>query len=167
VPAFGSVAACVLRAAWRALPGDLIGRAVLRLAHVPVSRRATVDGVGPVDLAEDPRLGRWLDAIPRTPTAMTFGRVVLAREPLSDAIVAHEAEHVRQWTNLGPLYLPAYLAASAEAALRGGDRYRANRFEAAAFAAGERAAAERALARPAALEHAPAGSSPAVVARDG
>lgn len=166
-----------MRAAWRALPGDLIGRAVLRLAHVPVSRRVTVDGVGRVDLAEDPRLGRWLDAIPRTPTAMTFGRIVLAREPLSDAVVAHEAEHVRQWTALGPLYLPAYLAASAEAALRGGDRYRANRFEAAAFAAGERvvderpagerAAGEGAVARSAARRNTPAGSSPAGAARDG
>jgi len=171
-----------MRAAWRALPGDLIGRAVLRLARVPVTRTVAVDGVGRVDLAEDPRLGRWLDAIPRTPTAMTFGRIVLAREPLSDAVVAHEAEHVRQWTALGPLYLPAYLAASAEAALRGGDRYRANRFEAAAFAAGERAAAEGAageraaaeraaaegaVARSAARRNTPAGSSPAGAARDG
>ena len=166
-----------MRAAWRALPGDLIGRAVLRLARVPVTRRVAVDGVGRVDLAEDPRLGRWLDAIPRTPTAMTFGRIVLAREPLSDAVVAHEAEHVRQWTALGPLYLPAYLAASAEAALRGGDSYRANRFEAAAFAAGERvvderpagerAAGEGAVARSAARRNTPAGSSPAGAARDG
>jgi hypothetical protein len=166
------VAASALRAGWRALPGDLIGRAVLRLARVPVTRRVTVDGVGRVDLAEDPRLGRWLDAIPRTPTAMTFGRVVLAREPISDAILAHEAEHVRQWTTLGPLYLPAYLAASAEAALRGGDRYRANRFEAAAFAAGERPVGERAagdgaVVRSAARWDTPAGSSPAGPARDG
>jgi len=102
---------------------------------------------------------------------------VLAREPLSDAVVAHEAEHVRQWTALGPLYLPAYLAASAEAALRGGDSYRANRFEAAAFAAGERvvderpagerAAGEGAVARSAARRNTPAGSSPAGAARDG
>ncbi len=140
------MAVSVLRAAWRVLPGDLIGRAVLRLAHVSVTRRVTVDGVGRVDLAEDPRLGRWLDAVPRTPTAMTFGRVVLARGSLSDALVAHEAEHVRQWTALGPLYLPAYLVASAEAVLRRGDSYRANRFETAAFAAGDRVAAERAAA---------------------
>ena len=171
-----------MRAAWRALPGDLIGRAVLRLARVPVTRRVAVDGVGRVDLAEDPRLGRWLDAIPRTPTAMTFGRIVLAREPLSDAVVAHEAEHVRQWTALGPLYLPAYLAASAEAALGGGDSYHANRFEAAAFAAGERVAAEGAaaafvagkraagegaVARSAARWNTPAGSPPAGAARAG
>jgi hypothetical protein len=172
----------VLRAAWRALPGDLIGRAVLRLARVSITRSVAVDGVGRVDLAEEPRLGRWLDAIPRTPTAMTFGRVVLAREPLSDALVAHEAEHVRQWAALGPLYLPAYLAASVEAALRGGDRYRANRFEAAAFAAaaraaGARAAGERpvgervsgagAVALSAPRGNTPAGSSPAGAARDG
>ncbi len=134
--------ASTLRGAWRALPGDVIGRIVLRLAHVPVTRRVTVDGIGRVDVAEDARLGRWLDAIPRTPTAMTFGRVVLARERLSDELVAHEAEHVRQWATLGPLFLPAYLAASAEAVLRGGDRYRANRLEAAAFDAGRRGSAQ-------------------------
>jgi hypothetical protein len=129
----------VLRAAWRALPGDLTGRAVLALAGVGVTRRLAVDGIGRVDLAEDRRLGRWLDAVPRTPTAMTFGRVVLAREPLSAELVAHESEHVRQWSVLGPLFLPIYLAASIEAVLRGGDRYRANRLEEAAFEAGRRA----------------------------
>jgi hypothetical protein len=126
------------RDAWRALPGDLLGRSVLALAGIDVTRRLIVDGIGRVDLAEDRRLGRWLDAVPRTPTAMTFGRVVLARERLSDELVAHEAEHVRQWALLGPLFLPVYVATSVEAAVRGGDRYRVNRLEEAAFAAGRR-----------------------------
>lgn len=123
------------REAWRTLPGDILGRAVVQLAGAHVTRRVDVEGIGRVDLAEDPRLGRWLDCVPRRPTAMTFGGVVIARHPLTDALVRHEAEHVRQWAALGPFYLPAYLVASVLAGSRGGDRYRANAFEVAAFAA--------------------------------
>jgi hypothetical protein len=128
-------AARLARTAWRAIPGDLVGRLVVRLAGARVTRRVEVEGIGRVDLAEDPRLGRWLDRAPRTPTAMTFGNVVIARRRLDDALVRHEAEHVRQWSVLGPLFLPAYLAASAAARARGDDRYRGNALEAAAFAA--------------------------------
>jgi hypothetical protein len=124
-----------LRAAWRAVPGDLLGRLVVRLAGARVTRIVEVEGVGLVHLAEDPRLGRWLDRVSRTPTAMTFGNVVVARRPLDDALVRHEAEHVRQWGLLGPLFLPAYVLASVVARARGDDRYRGNVLEAAAFAA--------------------------------
>ncbi len=123
------------RRAWRALPGDILGRAMVRLAGVDVTRRVDVEGIGRVDLVEDPRLARWLDSVPRRPTAMTFGGVVVARQPLSDALIRHEAEHVRQWAALGPLFLPAYLAASVVARSQGGDRYRGNPLEVAAFAA--------------------------------
>jgi hypothetical protein len=124
-----------LRAVWRAVPGDLLGRLVVRLSGARVTRTVEVEGVGLVHLAEDPCLGRWLDRVSRTPTAMTFGNVVVARRPLDDALVRHEAEHVRQWSLLGPLFLPAYLAASIAARARGDDRYRGNAMEAAAFAA--------------------------------
>ena len=123
------------RAAWRALPGDLLGHLVVRLAGARVTRRVEVDGVGEVILAEGSRLAPWLDRVPRRPTAMTFGGVVVARVRLSDALVRHEAEHVRQWSALGPLFLPAYLVASVVARSRGDDRYRGNALEAAAFAA--------------------------------
>ena len=123
------------RAVWRAVPGDLLGRLVVRLAGVHVTRTVEVEGIGHVHLAEDPRLGRWLDRVSRTPTAMTFGNVVVARRVLDDALVRHEAEHVRQWGVLGPLFLPVYLVASALARARGDDRYRGNALEAAAFAA--------------------------------
>jgi hypothetical protein len=123
------------RTSWRAIPGDLIGRLLLRLAGARVTRRVEVEGIGRLDLAEDPRLGRWLDRVSGTPTAMTFGNVVVARRQLDDALVRHEAEHVRQWSVLGPLFLPVYLAASAAARGRGHDRYRGNALEAAAFAA--------------------------------
>jgi hypothetical protein len=123
------------RTAWRALPGGLLGRLVVRLAGARFSRTVDVEGVGRVHLAEDPRLGRWLDRVSRTPTAMTFGDVVVARRALDDALVRHEAEHVRQWGLLGPLFLPTYLVASAVARAGGADRYRGNALEAAAFAA--------------------------------
>ncbi len=123
------------RALWRALPGDLLGRSIVRLAGARVTRVVDVEGIGRVDLVEDPRLGRWLDRVSRTPTAMTFGRVVVARRRLDEALVRHEAEHVRQWGVLGPLFLPTYLAASVVARARGADRYRGNALEAAAFAA--------------------------------
>ena len=137
------MAACEL---WRALPGDLLGRGILRLAGVPVSRTVDVDGVGRVIVAEDPRLARWLDAVPRDPTAMTFGHVVVARERLSDGLVRHEAEHARQWARLGPLFLPAYLIAGALAGLRGSGSYEGNPFERTASRAADLPTAVRTVA---------------------
>lgn len=136
----------IARDLWRALPGDLVGRGVMMLAGARVTRTVGVDGVGRVDLVEDPRIARWLDAVPRAPTAMTFGRVVVARERLSDGLVRHEAEHVRQWTRLGPLFLPAYLGAGVVARLRGSDTYTGNAFERAASRAADLPTAIRAAA---------------------
>jgi hypothetical protein len=136
----------VARVLWRAAPGDLLGRGVVALAGARISRVVDVDGVGRVVLVEDPRLGRWLDAIPLDPTAMTFGGVVLARTRLADVLVRHEAEHVRQWARLGPLFLPAYLCAGAIARLGGADRYAGNSFERAAVDASGRPTAIRAAA---------------------
>ena len=133
------------RAIWLALPGDLVGRGVIALSGAHVTRIVDVEGAGRVVLAEDPRLGRWLDAIPRVPTAMTFGGVVLARARLPDRIVRHEAEHVRQWTFLGPLFLPAYLCAGAVARLRGLDSYTGNALERAASLAADLPTAIRAV----------------------
>ena len=135
----------VAAAAWRALPGDLLGRLIVRLSGSRISRTVEVEGIGRVHLVEDPRLGRWLDRVSRAPTAMTFGNVVVARRTLDDALVRHEAEHVRQWGLLGPLFLPVYLVASVAARSRGEDRYRGNALEAAAFAAEARPRAVRAV----------------------
>jgi len=68
-------------------------------------------------------------------TAMTLGHVVLARDAESHARTrAHERVHVRQCERWGPLFIPAYLAASAWVWLRRGDAYRDNPFEREAFA---------------------------------
>lgn len=67
--------------------------------------------------------------------AITFGHVVLGRD--SDALEwsrTHERVHVAQYERWGPFFLPAYVAASLWAFLRGGDFYLDNVFERAARA---------------------------------
>ena len=58
-------------------------------------------------------------------TAITFGHVIVANAPLTDEVLAHELVHVAQHERWGPLYYPAYLAASVLG-------YRRNPFERAA-----------------------------------
>lgn len=116
--------------AWRRLPGDLLGQAVIRLSGgLSVSREVPRAEGPPAILVEDPRAARYLDHVPLQPYAQTLGRYIFARERVSDAILRHELEHVRQWRALGPLFLPLYGLASIRAVLGGGDRYRDNRFE--------------------------------------
>jgi hypothetical protein len=68
--------------------------------------------------------------------AITLGHVVIAVSPHAMArLRAHEREHVRQCERWGPLFFPAYLAASAWQWLRGREAYRDNPFEVAARAA--------------------------------
>lgn len=118
-----------LRLAWRALPGDLMGLLVMRACGgLRVTRRVDIDGVQAL-LVEDPRAGRYLDHVPLRPFAQTLGRIVLAREPIPDATVRHEVQHVRQWQVLGPLFLALYGLESLRATLAGGHRYRDNGFE--------------------------------------
>jgi hypothetical protein len=67
-------------------------------------------------------------------SAMTLGHVVLGRdELLLDLTRDHERVHVRQCERWGPLFLPAYLIASAYIFLRGGRAYRDNPFEREAY----------------------------------
>jgi hypothetical protein len=62
--------------------------------------------------------------------AMTLGHVVIAADGASlDATRAHERVHVRQCEVWGPLFIPAYLASSGWAALRGRHFYFDNWFE--------------------------------------
>jgi hypothetical protein len=115
---------------WRTLPGDLQGRAIMLLCGgLSPSREVARPNGPPALLVEDPRAGRYLDHVPLKPYAQTLGRYVIARETLPDTIVRHELEHVDQWTRLGPLFLPAYGAASFVAILAGRHRYFDNLFE--------------------------------------
>lgn len=66
--------------------------------------------------------------------AITFGRVVIGRDAAMLARCrAHERVHVAQAELWGPLFIPAYLLASAWAWARGGDAYRDNPFEREAY----------------------------------
>lgn len=87
--------------------------------------------------AQGPGVARLLDLLsPLLPVlAMTLGHVVLARDAAAlDDTRAHERVHVRQAECWGPLFVPAYLSASAVAWVRGGDAYADNPFERAAWA---------------------------------
>ena len=67
--------------------------------------------------------------------AITFGEVVLARAAAAhDLTRSHERIHVRQCRRWGPFFIPAYLAASGIALLRGRNAYRGNAFEVEAYA---------------------------------
>jgi hypothetical protein len=62
--------------------------------------------------------------------AITFGHVVLAVDAVAlERTRAHERIHVNQYERWGALFIPAYLAASLWAAVRGGDPYFDNPFE--------------------------------------
>jgi hypothetical protein len=66
--------------------------------------------------------------------ALTLGHVVIGRDRQAlDRTRAHERVHVKQCESWGPFFVPAYLAASAIAWMRGGDAYFDNRFEREAF----------------------------------
>lgn len=119
--------------AWRLMPGDLLGRAVVRLCGVTTpSRRVLLPDGTEALLYEDPRLGRYLDNVPLRPYAQTLGRIVVARETLPAGTIRHELEHVHQWRRLGPLFLVLYGLESMRVMLLGGHRYRDNRYEVAA-----------------------------------
>src|SRR5439155_24376499 len=67
-------------------------------------------------------------------SAMTLGHVVLGRDRfLLEATRAHERVHVRQAERWGPLFIPAYLTASAIQLLRGRRPYEDNPFEREAY----------------------------------
>ncbi len=119
------------RSAWRALPGDAMALLVMRACGIPrvaAAREVHLGGTSAV-VIEHPAAAHYLDHQWIPVHAQTLGRYVFARERLSDRTIAHEMEHVRQWECLGPLFLPAYVASSGLALLRGRDPYLANRFE--------------------------------------
>jgi hypothetical protein len=74
---------------------------------------------------------RWfLSKTPIRASAMTIGHVILGRDPeCLDGCRDHEQVHVRQAERWGPLFIPAYLLASAMAAAQGRHFYLDNVFE--------------------------------------
>lgn len=72
---------------------------------------------------------RWPTRLGWRYRAITLGHVVLAVDDLDVTTEAHELAHIRQYERWGPLFVPAYLAASVGARLRGRHAYRDNPFE--------------------------------------
>jgi hypothetical protein len=109
------------------------------MAVVAGSWRAKLAIVDGVLEAHGPGLS-WmlthLTLMPGGAGAMTLGHVVIARDRWSlEATRDHERVHVRQCESWGPLFIPAYLAASLWAAAHGRSLYYGNRFEAEAYEA--------------------------------
>lgn len=128
----------LVRYGWAA-PATGVGLLVV-LAGLWGARLHRVDGV----LEAHGPLIAWmltrLTPLPGGAAAMTLGHVVIARDGRwLDVTRAHEREHVRQYEAWGPLFIPAYLAASLWAVLRGRHFYRDNWFESAAMLAERRA----------------------------
>ena len=118
----------LFRYLWPA-PATVIGLVFASLAL----RRGRVTAVDGVIEAYGPLL-RWalthLTLVRGGIAAITFGHVVLVRDAESlEWTRPHERAHVRQYECLGPLFLPAYIAASMWAVARGGHAYFDNWFE--------------------------------------
>jgi uncharacterized protein (DUF2062 family) len=122
----------VIRYAWAA-PTTTLGFVVV-LAGLWRAQLSVVNGV--VE-AHGPTLA-WLlshlTLMPGGAAALTLGHVVIARDGWSlESTRAHERVHVRQCEAWGPFFVPAYIAASLSALLRGRNFYVDNRFEVEAF----------------------------------
>jgi hypothetical protein len=89
-------------------------------------------------LVEDGRVDRYFSLHLIPVQAQTLGCYVFARGPIPAGTLAHEVEHIRQWRRFGPLYLPAYFAASAVALFGSGHPYADNWFEVAARRSAQR-----------------------------
>ena len=120
------------RVAWRTLPGDAVGWIVMRGCGIGAPTREVEAAGRTVAVVEDPRVRRWFELNLIPIAAQTLGRYVLSRGPIPDETFEHELEHVRQWSRLGPLYLPLYFGSSALAWLGGRRPYWDNVFEASA-----------------------------------
>ena len=122
----------IVRYLWAA-PTTAIGVLVV-LGGLWRAKIRVVDGVLE---AHGPTLAWMLTHLTFMPggvVALTLGHVVVARDHGSlESTRAHERVHVRQCEAWGPLFVPAYLAASLSAVARGRSFYYSNRFEVQAY----------------------------------
>ena len=121
-----------LRYVW-ASPATLLGLAAI-VAGCWRVRAGIIDGVLE---AHGPAIAwglRHLTLIEHGAAALTLGHVVLGVDAASlEWTRAHERVHVRQYEAWGPLFLPAYVAFSMWARVRGRHFYFDNPFEMEAF----------------------------------
>jgi hypothetical protein len=113
-----------------ALPTTSLGLGLVGLALLGGGRARLAGGVIEAHGSLLARLLRRCPPRPHGVGAITLGHVVIAGSRAElEATREHERCHVRQAERWGPLFLPAYLVASAVALARGGSAYRDNRFE--------------------------------------
>ena len=115
------MAARAVRLVWAAV-WSVVGLALALFFR----RRSISRGVLLCEGAEWPRRLGWRYR------AITFGHVVLSVDEIDLDTFRHELVHVAQYERWGPLFVPVYLLASAEAWRKGGHPYRDNSFEIAA-----------------------------------
>jgi hypothetical protein len=117
------------RVLW-ALPNTAIGLGFALVARATGGHLRRVAGAIEAHGGVLPRLLAVLPIGARSGTAVTLGHVVLGSCARTLAVTrAHERAHVEQYERWGPLFLPAYTAASLRALARGRDAYLDNRFE--------------------------------------
>jgi hypothetical protein len=117
-------------------PGSIIGLSAALIAICRGGRCRIVDGVLEVHGGGVTRMLSRFSAVPGGISAITLGHVVVgATEQELERTRTHERVHVRQYERWGPLFIPAYLAASTWIWLRRtGHPYRDNPFEVEAYA---------------------------------
>jgi len=123
----------VIRYLW-AFPTTLVGLFFVLLSVTTGGKARVVAGV----VEAQGGVVRWLlrhaTLLPGGASALTLGHVVLAVDADAHELTrSHERVHVQQCERWGPLFLPAYVAASIVAIARGRHFYRDNHFEVEAY----------------------------------
>lgn len=118
-----------------ALPTTSVGLLFLPLAYLSGGRAQAVDGVLEIHGGLVRFFLERCTLLKGGAAAMTLGHVVLGIDPAQlRRTRSHERVHVAQCERWGPLFIPAYLGASAWIWMRGGSAYRDNPFEREAYA---------------------------------
>jgi hypothetical protein len=117
------------------LPTTVLGLLFVPLALLSGGGVRIVDGVVEVHGGIAAWFLRRCTLLPQGASAMTLGHVVLGRDAtLLELTRRHERVHVCQCERWGPLFIPAYCAASLICLFRGRRCYEDNPFEREAFA---------------------------------
>lgn len=115
-------------------PNSLIGLMFVPLIGLTNGGLEIVEGVLELHGSVIAWVLRHCVPMPGGAAAITFGHVVLGRDRESLALTrTHERVHVRQYEQWGPVFIPAYLAASAWGIFTGAGAYHGNVFERAAI----------------------------------
>lgn len=117
-----------------AFPATLLGLVLVLIALAQGGQASIVDGAVEVHGGIVTKLLRRGLPWAGSSSAMVLGHVVLGRDSYSlEWTRSHERIHVCQYERWGPLFIPAYLAASFYLYLQGRDPYLDNPFEREAF----------------------------------